>query len=143
MSISKTPKLGSWYDYQAGDRTPRPSETVAAVIAQAAADISQRMFTEAEIAGAIVLPMVNEAARILEERVALRSADIDLVKIHCYGFPRWRGGPMHYAELRGLVDVVALLDRLASKGLAEPPSKGLRRAAAAREFAALSNEWAE
>jgi len=51
------------------------------------------------------------------------------VKIHGYGFPRWRGGPMHYADARGLSDVVAVLDRLAAEGLAEPPCDGLRRAA--------------
>ncbi|SOC82310.1 3-hydroxyacyl-CoA dehydrogenase [Ensifer adhaerens] len=133
---------GGWYDYQAGDRTPRPSETVAAVIAQAAGGISQRAFTEDEIADAIVLPMVNEAARILEERVALRSADIDLVKIHGYGFPRWRGGPMHYAEARGLRDVVQVLERLVSEGLADLPCDGLRRAAAAGGFAALFEDMA-
>lgn len=133
---------GGWYDYQAGDRTPRPSETVAAVIAQAAAGISQRTFTEAEIADAIVLPMVNEAARILEERVALRAADIDLVKVHGYGFPRWRGGPMHYAETRGLRDAVTILDRLADDGLADLPCASLRRAADAGRFNALSEEAA-
>ncbi len=131
---------GGWYDYQAGDRTPRPSETVAAVIAQAAAGTSQRTFTEAEIADAIVLPMVNEAARILEERVALRAADIDLVKVHGYGFPRWRGGPMHYAETRGLRDAVTILDRLADDGLADLPCASLRRAADAGRFNALSEE---
>ena len=82
--------------------------------------------------------MVNEATRILEERVALRSADIDLVKIHGYGFPRWRGGPMQYAEARGLADVVAVLDGLASDGLADPPCEGLRRAAEAGGFSALA-----
>jgi 3-hydroxyacyl-CoA dehydrogenase len=89
----------------------------------------QRVWDDASIADAIILPMVNEAMRILEERVALRSADIDLVKIHGYGFPRWRGGPMHYAVARGLGEVVAVLDRLSAEGLAEPPSNGLRRAA--------------
>lgn len=128
---------GGWYDYQSGDRAPKPSETVAAIIAEEAAGRPQRAWSEAEIADAILLPMVNEATRILEERVALRAADIDLVKIHGYGFPRWRGGPMHYAEARGLADVVAVLDRLAAEGLAEAPSEGLRRAAAAGGFSVL------
>ncbi|WP_421594015.1 3-hydroxyacyl-CoA dehydrogenase NAD-binding domain-containing protein [Shinella sp. M27] len=127
---------GGWYDYQSGDRAPKPSETVAAIIAEEAADRPQRAWSEAEIADAILLPMVNEATRILEERVALRAADIDLVKIHGYGFPRWRGGPMHYAEACGLAEVVAVLDRLAAEGLAEAPSEGLRRAAAAGGFSA-------
>ncbi len=128
---------GGWYDYQPGDRTPKPSETVAAVVAEEAVGQPQRAWDEASIADAILLPMVNEATRILEERVALRAADIDLVKIHGYGFPRWRGGPMHYAEARGLVDGVAVLDRFAAEGLAEAPSEGVRRAAAAGGFSAL------
>ncbi|MCQ4633252.1 enoyl-CoA hydratase/isomerase family protein [Shinella sp. CPCC 100929] len=129
---------GGWYDYQPGDRAPQPSEAVAAIIAEEAAGQPQRVWNEADIADAILLPMVNEATRILEERVALRAADIDLVKIHGYGFPRWRGGPMHYAEARGLSEVVAVLDRLASDGLADPPCAGLRRAAEAGSFSALA-----
>ncbi|MCV9967269.1 3-hydroxyacyl-CoA dehydrogenase NAD-binding domain-containing protein [Pararhizobium sp. BT-229] len=129
---------GGWYDYQPGDRAPKPSEAVAAIIAEEAAGRSQRAWDEASIADAIVLPMVNEATRILEERVALRAADIDLVKIHGYGFPRWRGGPMHYAEARGLAEVAAVLDRLSAEGLAEPPCDGLRRAAEAGSFSVLA-----
>ncbi|GLR51521.1 3-hydroxyacyl-CoA dehydrogenase NAD-binding domain-containing protein [Shinella yambaruensis] len=129
---------GGWYDYQPGDRAPKPSETVAAIIAEAAEGRAQRTWDEAGIVDAILLPMVNEATRILEERVALRAADIDLVKIHGYGFPRWRGGPMHHAEARGLSEVVAVLDRLAGEGLAEPPSDGLRRAAEAGGFSVLA-----
>ena len=128
---------GGWYDYEPGDRAPKASQTVAVVIAEEAAGLPQRNWNAAEIADAIVLPMVNEATRILEERVALRSADIDLVKIHGYGFPRWRGGPMHYAEARGLHAVVAVLDRLAADGLAEAPCEGLRRAAQAGGFSVL------
>lgn len=129
---------GGWYHYQPGERAPKPSETVAAIIAEEAAGQPQRAWDEAPIADAIILPMVNEATRILEERVALRAADIDLVKIHGYGFPRWRGGPMHYAQARGLGEVVAVLDRLSKEGLAEAPCEGLRRAAESGGFAALS-----
>ena len=128
---------GGWYDYHPGDRAPKPSEAVAAVIAEEATGRPQKTWDDASIADAIVLPMVNEATRILEERVALRAGDIDLVKIHGYGFPRWRGGPMHYAEARGLAEVVAVLGRLAADGLAEAPSEGLHRAAAAGGFSAL------
>jgi 3-hydroxyacyl-CoA dehydrogenase len=129
---------GGWYDYEQGDRAPKPSETVAAIVAEEAAGRPQRAWNEVSIADAIILPMVNEATRILEERVALRSADIDLVKIHGYGFPRWRGGPMQYAEARGLADVVAVLDGLASDGLADPPCECLRRSAQAGGFSALA-----
>lgn len=130
---------GGWYDYLPGDRAPKPSETVAAVVADVADGRPQRARSEAEIADAILLPMVNEATRILEERVALRAADIDLVKIHGYGFPRWRGGPMHYAEARGLAEVVAVLDGLAMEGLADPPCDGLRQAAEADSFSTLAS----
>ena len=131
---------GGWYDYQPGDRVPKTSETVATIIAEEASGRPQGIWDEASIADAILLPMVNEATRILEERVALRAADIDLVKIHGYGFPRWRGGPMHYAEARGLSEVVAVLDRLSAGGLAEPPCEGLRQAAQAGGFSALADE---
>ena len=129
---------GGWYDYQPGDRVPKPSETVAAIAAEEATGLPQRNWDEAAIADAIILPMVNEAARILEERVALRPADIDLVKIHGYGFPRWRGGPMHYAEARGLAEIVAVLDRLSADGLAEPACDVLRRAASGGGFSAIA-----
>lgn len=131
---------GGWYDYQPGDRTPKPSEAVAAIIAEEASSNPPRVWDEADIADAIILPMVNEATRILEERVALRAADIDLVKIHGYGFPRWRGGPMHYAEARGLTEVVGVLDRLAAEGLAEPPCAGLRRSAEAGGFSVAAGQ---
>jgi 3-hydroxyacyl-CoA dehydrogenase len=122
---------GGWHDYSAGDRTPRPSKTVAAVIAEEAGSVPQCSWSEADIADCIVLPMVNEAAKIIADGVALRASDIDLVKIHGYGFPRWRGGPMHYAESRGLAGVVAVLQRLSEAGLAEPPCDLLRKVAVA------------
>lgn len=128
---------GGWYDYQPGNRTPQLSATVASIIAEEAVGQTQRAWDEVSIADAVILPMVNEAARILDEGVAVRAADIDLVKIYGYGFPRWRGGPMHYAEARGLGEVVSVLDRLAAEGLAEPPCAGLRLAAEHEGFSAL------
>ncbi|HEV7306993.1 3-hydroxyacyl-CoA dehydrogenase NAD-binding domain-containing protein [Ensifer sp.] len=130
---------GGWYDYQPGDRAPKPSETVAGILAEMVDGKPQRTWSETEIADAILLPMVNEATRILQERVAVRAADIDLVKIHGYGFPRWRGGPMHYAQARGLAEVVAVLDGLAAEGVADPACGGLRRAAEAGRFSVLSD----
>lgn len=126
---------GGWYDYVAGDRTPRPSEAVAAIIAEEAAGAPRRPLDAAALADCIVLPMINEGARILQERVALRAADIDLVKIHGYGFARWRGGPMFYAEARGLDSVVEALRMLAADGLAEPPCDHLLEAARQGGFA--------
>lgn len=117
-----------WYDYAAGDRRPQPSATVAAIIAELAGP-GARDWTAQAIADCLLLPMVNEAAAIREEGVALRAADIDLVKVHGYGFPRWRGGPMHYAERRGLAEVAETLRKLAQAGLAEAPHPRLERAA--------------
>ncbi len=129
---------GGWYDYTPGNRTPQPSEAVAAIITEQAGDSPHLSLDAERLADAIVLPMVNEACRILEEGVALRPADIDLVKIHGYGFPRWRGGPMRYAESRGLVDIVKALTTLAADGLADPPCTGLQRAVVAGNFSCLT-----
>ena len=65
----------------------------------------------------------------LADGTALRPSDVDLVKIHGYGFPRWRGGPMHHAEAHGLDAVVETLRGLAGEGLAEPPCDRLLEAA--------------
>ncbi|MCP8938477.1 3-hydroxyacyl-CoA dehydrogenase NAD-binding domain-containing protein [Alsobacter sp. SYSU M60028] len=127
---------GGWYDYAEGGRAPIPSPEVARQIAEAVAETGwpQRAWTDAEIVDMIVLPMVNEGARILEDGIALRVSDIDLVKVHGYGFPRWRGGPMHDAQARGLAEIVAVLDGLAAQGLADAPSPLLRRAAETGHF---------
>ncbi|PDT81585.1 3-hydroxyacyl-CoA dehydrogenase NAD-binding domain-containing protein [Sinorhizobium sp. BJ1] len=120
---------GGWYDYPPGDRTPRLSETVAAIIAEEAKDWPRLDWDEDAIADCILLPMINEGASILADGTALRASDIDLVKIHGYGFPRWRGGPMHYAQAQGLDKVVEALNTLATEGLADPPCDLLLEAA--------------
>ncbi|MCS3742286.1 3-hydroxyacyl-CoA dehydrogenase NAD-binding domain-containing protein [Rhizobium sp. BK661] len=125
---------GGWYDYDKGDRTPKPSVAVAGIIAAEALATPQRQWSEGEIVDCIVLPMINEAARILDETIAARSEDIDLVQIHGYGFPRFRGGLMHYAETRGLGDIVAILERFAKEGLAEPPCGLLRNSTGSGRF---------
>ncbi|CCM79298.1 3-hydroxyacyl-CoA dehydrogenase NAD-binding domain-containing protein [Rhizobium mesoamericanum] len=125
---------GGWFDYAKGDRTPKQSEVVADIIAGEARETPQRAWDQAGIIDCVVLPMVNEASKILNEKVALRAEDIDLVEIHGYGFPRWRGGLMHYAEGRGIADIVASLEELAAEGLAEPPSDLLCRCAKSGQF---------
>ncbi|MDP9811456.1 3-hydroxyacyl-CoA dehydrogenase [Rhizobium tibeticum] len=129
---------GGWYDYTKGDRTPQPSKIVAGIIADLATGTPQRQWDEAAIIDCIVLPMVNEAVKILQDKVALRAEDIDLVEIHGYGFPRWRGGLMHYAQERGLTEIAVRLNELAADGLAEPPcnqfeSVGRKREGSSRE----------
>ncbi|PZO65860.1 MAG: 3-hydroxyacyl-CoA dehydrogenase [Paracoccus denitrificans] len=81
-----------WYDYAPGDRHPRPSADVAALLADLVTD-SGTMPQDA-IADHLVQEMAREGAAILDEGVAQAPVDIDLVEIHGYGFPRWRGGPM-------------------------------------------------
>ena len=76
------------------------------------ADVTRRDFTEAQIQERLLLAMINEAAHILAEGIAEKAADIDLVTLHGYGFPRWRGGLMHYADHMGAAAVLEGLERL-------------------------------
>lgn len=125
---------GGWYDYAPGDRTPRPSATVARLIAEEARGRPRRAWDEASIVDCILWPMVNEATRILEDGTALRASDIDLVEIHGYAFPRWRGGLMHHAQAHGLHKVAEALSALAEAGFADPPCDPLLQAAARGSF---------
>lgn len=95
-----------WYRYPQG-RTPVPDPEVERLIREAAtkAGIPQRTFTAPEIMERAVYALVNEGARILEEGFALRAADIDIIYVHGYGFPAFRGGPMWYADRVGLSSV--------------------------------------
>lgn len=88
-----------WYDYDAAGK-PAESDVVTHAIYRAsdAAGITRVARAREDIAGRAVLAMIMEAIRILEEGIAARPQDIDLAMIHGYGFPRWRGGLMHYAD---------------------------------------------
>lgn len=88
-----------WYDYDAAGKAVE-SDAVAQVIYRAAdaAGITRVGRSPEEIAERALLAMIMEATRILEEGIAARPKDIDLVMVHGYGFPRWRGGLMHYAD---------------------------------------------
>ena len=96
-----------WYDYRKGDRTAYPSPVVAKLIEdeRKAAGRQLRKLDEREIVDRLVYALVNEGARILEEKIAQRASDIDVVYLMGYGFPVWRGGPMHYAESQTLYEV--------------------------------------
>ena len=89
-----------YYDYVAGDRTPKPSAVVEEVLAKVAKEIgfAQRTFTEQEIVERCLLPLMNVGRDVLEEGVAYRASDIDIVYLYGYGFPTYRGGPMFWAE---------------------------------------------
>jgi 3-hydroxyacyl-CoA dehydrogenase len=106
---------GGWYRY-GDDRKPIPDPDVLALIEKttAAAGIKRRTFTSEEIVERTIFALINEGARVLEEGVALRAADIDTVYVSGYGFPAYRGGPMFYADRVGLARIherVAALHR--------------------------------
>jgi 3-hydroxyacyl-CoA dehydrogenase len=125
---------GGWYDYTPGDRAPKPSPVVESIIADEARHHQVRRFDTENLADCIVFPMIDEGARILAEGIAKRPADIDLVQIHGYGFPRWRGGLMHYAETRGLGEIVETLRRMHAADLVQAPSERLVEAARSGHF---------
>src|SRR5688572_19417864 len=100
----KGQKTGAgWYRYEKGDRTPHPDEVVKSVIADVAKEfgIAQRTFTDDEILRRLLLASVNEACKILEEGKAYRASDIDVMWLHGFGFPRYRGGLMFWADTVG------------------------------------------
>ncbi len=105
----KTGRGWSRYDEQ---RRPLPDPEVAALIEKtaAAAGIHRRQVSGQEIVDRCIFALVNEGARLLEEGIALSAGDIDIVYIHGYGFPSWRGGPMFYADTVGLKTVLARIE---------------------------------
>ncbi|MBC7452856.1 MAG: enoyl-CoA hydratase/isomerase family protein [Massilia sp.] len=105
-----------WYDYKPGDRKAMPSEAVNAMIVQHSADIGveRRKISDVEIVERLVYALVNEGARILEEGIAMRASDIDMVYLSGYGFPLFRGGPMFYADTVGLFNVLVAMEKYAT-----------------------------
>ena len=98
---------GGWYDYPEGPGKPEASQAVAELIATQRAElgIAQRSIGDVEIVDRLVFALVNEGARILEEGIAARASDIDVVYLTGYGFPAARGGPMFHADVVGLDQV--------------------------------------
>jgi 3-hydroxyacyl-CoA dehydrogenase len=124
-----------WYLYEKGGRTPKPDPEIAALVEKASQElgIERREIGAEEIVERCVYALINEGAKILDEGIALRASDIDVVWVHGYGFPRYRGGPMFYADTVGVKNVyeamvrfhqqqgewmkpAALLERLAREG---------------------------
>jgi 3-hydroxyacyl-CoA dehydrogenase len=102
-----------WYRYEKGDRTPIPDPEIEALIAASTAErgIQRRPIADEEILARCLYPLVNEGAKILEEGLALRASDIDVIWIHGYGFPRYRGGPMFWADHIGLDKIYDAMSR--------------------------------
>ncbi len=111
-----------WYDYKPGDRQAYPSTIVAEVLSEyrRASGFETRPISDEEICQRLVYALVNEGAHILAEGIAQRASDIDVIYLMGYGFPLWRGGPMHYAESVGLANVVAAMNRFAANPHADP-----------------------
>jgi 3-hydroxyacyl-CoA dehydrogenase len=106
-----------YYRYQDGDRTPIPDPLVDDVIAQAAAaaGINRREIGDDEIIKRCLYPLINEGALIVQEGIAARPGDIDVVYCNGYGFPAWRGGPLRWADSIGTgkvyADIVGFAER--------------------------------
>ncbi|MEY2622746.1 MAG: hypothetical protein RIT26_2566 [Pseudomonadota bacterium] len=109
-------KTGSgWYDYKPGKRDAIPSKLVEDIVDQhrKALGVTPRKISDEEIVQRLVFSLVNEAAHILEEGIAAKASDVDVVYITGYGFPIHRGGPMLYADQFGLFNVVQAMKRFA------------------------------
>ena len=98
-----------WYRYPEGSRSGEHDPEVLALIDAERAErgIQPRTFTSEEIMRRYMAAVINESANVLHDKIALRPLDIDVTLVHGYGFPRWRGGPMHYADTVGLEQVLA------------------------------------
>jgi 3-hydroxyacyl-CoA dehydrogenase len=93
-----------FFRYDAGDRTPRPDPEVERLIAEVSRELNivRRAIPDDEIRERLLYPMVNEGAKILEEQLAIRASDIDVIWVYGYGWPVYRGGPMFWADSVGL-----------------------------------------
>ena len=111
-----------WYDYRPGDRNAHPSAVVDELIAKYRAElgVAPRKLAKAEIADRLVYALVNEAAKILDEGIANKASDIDLVYLYGYGFPAWRGGPLCYADTVGSFGVVHRMAEFARNPHGDP-----------------------
>jgi 3-hydroxyacyl-CoA dehydrogenase len=133
-----------WYDYKAGERTAVPSDLVNNIVLEESAKlgITRRRISDEEIVQRALYSLINEGARILEEGIALRASDIDVVYLTGYGFPDFRGGPLFYADTVGLPNILRTMRDFA-KGYQpdgwEPAPLLAKLAAEGKTFAGLDN----
>ena len=122
-----------WYLYEEGSRAPIPDPEIEKLIIEASKElgIERREIGEQEILERCFYPLVNEGAKILEEGLALRASDVDVIWIYGYGFPRYRGGPMFWADTVGLGTIHEAMQRFhAEHGEVMTPAPLLARLAA-------------
>lgn len=135
-----------WYLYEAGSRTPAPDPEIEELIVGVSKElgIARRDITDQEILERCVYPLINEGAKILEEGIAIRPSDIDLVWIYGYGFPRGRGGPMFYADAVGTKTIYDAMARLfeAHGALLRPATLLKELAKSGKSFADFQKEAA-
>jgi 3-hydroxyacyl-CoA dehydrogenase len=106
-----------WYDYKPGDRTAYPSKVVEELLLEhsRALKLTRRTISDDEIVERLVYALINEGAKILDEGIAARASDIDIVYLNGYGFPVWRGGPMFYADTVGPYNVLRAIRGYATR----------------------------
>jgi 3-hydroxyacyl-CoA dehydrogenase len=102
-----------WFRYEEGSRAPIPDPEVSDLIVRTSEElgIERREVSDEEILQRCLYPLINEGAKILEEGISERASDLDLVWLYGYGFPRYRGGPMFYADSLGLDHVFTMMQR--------------------------------
>ncbi|MCV0395524.1 MAG: enoyl-CoA hydratase/isomerase family protein [Rhizobiaceae bacterium] len=131
-----------YYLYEKGSRTPTPDPEVEKLIEEKARErgINRRDISDQEITERTYYPMINEGAKIVDEKIAARPSDIDIVWVNGYGYPIGKGGPMHHADAIGLAHLVERLEHWHGKTGHDvfKPSPLLKRLAAeGKSFAAL------
>ena len=131
-----------YFRYEAGSRAPIPDPEVERIILDASSrlGIARRKIEPSEIVERTIFPMINEGARILEEGIAARPGDIDVIWVYGYGWPVWRGGPMYYADRIGLGrvrDRLSLFAERSGDDSLRPAALITRLAAEGRGFASL------
>ena len=101
-----------FYRYEEGSRTGTPDPEIESLILETAhaKGIERREFSDEEIEKRLLYSMINEGAKLVEEGIAIRPSDIDVIYVNGYGFPAWRGGPMKYADSVGLAALLADID---------------------------------
>ncbi len=132
-----------FYRYEANNRTALPDDDTESLIVAASRrlGIARRTIDKKGIVERLIFPMINEGARILDEKIAQRPGDIDIIWVYGYGFPVWRGGPMFYADGLGLPyirDRLAALARQSGDWRHEPSALLVKLANAGEGFASLA-----
>ncbi|MGB3864100.1 MAG: 3-hydroxyacyl-CoA dehydrogenase NAD-binding domain-containing protein [Xanthobacteraceae bacterium] len=132
-----------YYKYEAGSRAPLPDPEVEKMLDEVRArlGVKGRAISDEEILERMIYPMINEGARILEEKIAARPSDIDIVWIYGYGWPVYRGGPMYYADqvgLKHIADRLAFYAKETNDPSLEPAPLLKKLAAEGKTFASLA-----